>query len=48
MVIAGILTILNTMNEGRPPGWALMLLAIGLVLTITGYAIRLLKAVENR
>lgn len=48
MVVAGVLAVLNTMNEGRPPGWTLMLLAVGLVITVVGYAVRLLKAVDSR
>lgn len=48
LIVGGILAMLNAANEGSPPGWTLVLIGIGAVSTIGGYAHRILVSVESR
>lgn len=48
VIVGAVLMMLNAFSEGRPPGWTVGIVVIGAVVSVAGYARRILAALEAR
>lgn len=48
VIVGAALMMLNAFSEGRPPGWTVGIVVIGAVVSVLGYARRILAALEAR